>query len=856
MLSDRLHSLSQQHAQSSVIKGIETSSHINDISHYGRSTSPVGPNETNLRTIRVTTVGNYGLQHILQPQSSDSSDVKDAPLISSKSHDGKPRRAYKACINCRVRKAKCIFPEAMHMKPPCLRCQREGRDCQFLPSRRGGRRNIEKGRALKEQAAMALQQASAEVTMANKVLQTVRQNTATKPTNVPSRPPKSEMKEPKDENPRVDTETLAFSFLRNPADAINILARASSFSGDEEEPDSGGGRASSCSSDVSVLPGHEQHTMSRQKEKREHDQDDDSNERGSKKNRNSIIYLRYQEKIQDFYLVRAGYINPAQLRTCVSIFFSRHHHYLPLVPASKIPVSDELLGEFAQSEPFLLTAMIVVASRFENRAIHDICWKYMQSLISDLTFGTEPTVGAVEALLLLSENIPHLPTVEHSKLHNHEERIMWNLIGLAIRISYYLGLDQKTLIDINESMNDQTHRERLAWTYCYMHDRQASIRLGKGFWSRGPGLCFQNPDVTTSIVLDSSVNFPTMARSSGNSEDYSSHIQAQIELTQILTNIHDTLYPSRDRTITLVNVGEYYRILDELTRSFTAFRIAWQSKSWETFPMNEVIWITYHYARLYAYGFAFQSHLRRRTARYREAQNVPAEDRPSLANIIFPRGLAGSPDAKFIIESQNSAVELLEICVDHLHAGGALAYLPSRYYGYISYAVVFLIKVVFTGAILAHEQQKILELVRRVINAFSDLGSAVDKQHPLVRRTGQLRTLVKTLWTAEGMSIASTPVPTHMSSSNASGMNGLGSDNVSGHGEVLGSNGGNASNSNQQIGNDLFSFDFASGSETSEGGADLTSLLSFDIDSEIWLSYFYNNEEMGGVNDPAVYDIK
>ncbi|KAJ8098094.1 hypothetical protein POJ06DRAFT_258536 [Lipomyces tetrasporus] len=207
------------------------------------------------------------------------------------------------------------------------------------------------------------------------------------------------------------------------------------------------------------------------------------------------------------------------------------------------------------------------------------------------------------------------------------------------------------------------------------------------------------------------------------------------------------------------------------------------------------------------------------------------QDRPTLANIVFPRGLAGSPDSKFIIESKKAATELLNLCIDKLHAGGALAYLPSRYYGYISYAVVFLIKIVFTGALVAKEQHNILSLVKRTIGCFVEFAVTVDKAHPLVRRIGQLRKLVRALWNAEGTTITAATTPSASSQLNVAppqetsyGGSGIsGGTSAHGDGDLM----------------DLLSLDFsAAGSEASEGSADLTSLLSFDIDSEIWMSYF------------------
>ncbi len=44
-----------------------------------------------------------------------------------------------------------------------------------------------------------------------------------------------------------------------------------------------------------------------------------------------------------------------------------------------------------------------------------------------------------------------------------------------------------------------------------------------------------------------------------------------VDLTQTMTNAHDILYPSKDRTIALVRVGEYYKYLDAFTRSSFSF---------------------------------------------------------------------------------------------------------------------------------------------------------------------------------------------------------------------------------------------------------------------------------------------
>lgn len=54
-----------------------------------------------------------------------------------RTHPDDFKRAYKACINCRQRKAKCILDAAPggELKPPCQRCKREMRECIFRSER-------------------------------------------------------------------------------------------------------------------------------------------------------------------------------------------------------------------------------------------------------------------------------------------------------------------------------------------------------------------------------------------------------------------------------------------------------------------------------------------------------------------------------------------------------------------------------------------------------------------------------------------------------------------------------------------------------------------------------------------------
>lgn len=64
-------------------------------------------------------------------------EPENASASRKRTHPDDFKRAYKACINCRQRKAKCILdanPEG-ELKPPCQRCKREMRECVFRSER-------------------------------------------------------------------------------------------------------------------------------------------------------------------------------------------------------------------------------------------------------------------------------------------------------------------------------------------------------------------------------------------------------------------------------------------------------------------------------------------------------------------------------------------------------------------------------------------------------------------------------------------------------------------------------------------------------------------------------------------------
>lgn len=84
-----------------------------------------------------------------------------------------------------------------------------------------------------------------------------------------------------------------------------------------------------------------------------------------------------------------------------------------------------------------------------------------------------------------------------------------------------------------------------------MSDRQVSIRLGKGFWSRGP-----IPSISWRAA-----DFPSLQKQALGPDNLALLFQAQLELIQLFSNAHDILYSSSTHRKQLYTGGEYVRYI-------------------------------------------------------------------------------------------------------------------------------------------------------------------------------------------------------------------------------------------------------------------------------------------------------
>jgi len=203
-----------------------------------------------------------------------------------------------------------------------------------------------------------------------------------------------------------------------------------------------------------------------------------------------------------------------------------------------------------------------VASR-DNERVHQICYNHMQQLVSMILGGSDANVGAVEALLVLSQWVSHDPQASVGR--GEEDKLAWMYIGNALRLGYLLEIDRTSFK--SESHEDPVifNRKRLVWSACYMCDSQVSVRLGKGFWARGPG--------PLSGVKSS--DYPTLQPLSPNEDNWALIFQANLELTQIFSNVYDVLYSSKGYNWKEMLEGRYEKYLDDFRTSTRRWNDIW-----------------------------------------------------------------------------------------------------------------------------------------------------------------------------------------------------------------------------------------------------------------------------------------
>ncbi|KAH8752075.1 hypothetical protein BGZ57DRAFT_99656 [Hyaloscypha finlandica] len=602
------------------------------------------------------------------PGSGFSTEVGQYPSGPTDRGSSKPvKRISRACLRCRQRKSKCnLGTLGQPGAPPCQTCIRDQVECVLATSKRGGRR-VRKSINLPA------------------INNDGQQNVLSSPRGFSDSFAGIQGNFPEQSSPGQDPfrqdgsipaanidETIASTDLHATSDALNMLSHAAQL----DTYASPGQRSHASGRLASVLtPGQGGVTPA-------------SNNVGSDP-------LKYA-------LIAQGLITASQVIQLIARFKQFYHPYLPIAPRKCFEA--DALQFMATQEPHLLTAIITVASRDlpQGEDVLRVCSSYMHQLVSEIIAGKKCDVEAVEALLLLSEWEPQDSLSEGKEIGcGEEDRAAWMHVGLALRIGYFLGLDRTAIKHDDEDKAAHFNRRRVTWAACYISDRQLSARIGRAFWSRGP--------VALAGIGRHGRQFddfrPLQPQVPGDT-DYASVLQANLDLTQLFSNVHDVLYSGMGSSMKLMLAGNYVKYVDDFRRAIEGWKSIWGTL---TCPPNikATLQMSYEYLRLYTNAYAFQATVTRAVA---------AKSQGALRTNESPHnGVPSLPDARFIYESVDAAKTLLSIITSYIDAESCLRYLPLRFSLYCVNSAVFLYKAWSFEVLSTQEKLGIRHMIKDVI---------------------------------------------------------------------------------------------------------------------------------------------
>ncbi|KAF2200233.1 hypothetical protein GQ43DRAFT_82020 [Delitschia confertaspora ATCC 74209] len=606
----------------------------------------------------------------------------------------KIKRAHQACLNCRKRKSRCLLDADGSV--PCLRCKRDNLECVLGGSNRGGRRVRRK--TVDSQILPSPNTYDQEDTGFHGL-----GNVGTSPWPRATDGDRQHMRRD-GEIQRASSSTsedIPFRDLQNPSDALGILARVAETSHGERRP---------------TADGHGPNNGSHQSQ-----------------------HLQ-PPQLFSYHLLDSGKLTVAKVFQLLARYQQNYHPYYPLAPARTFDTAR--LAETAEREKHLLTAILVISSKdlIEEPHIYDSCSEYMKSLVSNLAAGGDGDIEAVEALLLLAEWAPYTQRGSGRVGKGEEDKESWMHVGLALRMAYFLGLDRYSFRVVDDGKDPNHSRKRLVWTAAYISDRHISIRIGKAFWSRGPG------PLTTLRRED----YLSLLPQSPNEEDYASIFQASLELTQLFSNVHDVLYSNPGSSFRSHLSGGYIKFIDDFRSAIYGWKSVWGTLTCSP-PLKATLLMSYDYLRLYTNAFAFQATVRRALPNGDSSTAEPAQPGTSGAghpmqapSRVFYNNVGAVGDARFIYEGLDAAKAILTTANNFVDPERSLRYMPLRYYLYLVYAGVFLYRARCTGVISSEEDRAVRAMVNETIIRLqrSSVGAGTSLRHPGSRYSQ----LLKLLW--------------------------------------------------------------------------------------------------------------
>ncbi|KAK5091633.1 hypothetical protein LTS08_005394 [Lithohypha guttulata] len=591
-------------------------------------------------------------------------DDKNAPPV---------KRVSRACTFCRARKSRCDL-EASGGQPPCGRCRKENRECILASSNRGGSR-VRKKTLLTTTTTPIHSLASVSVD-AQHALPTSTSHLQSPETPIDSsvlEPISSLTPNPPDNHDSDGDSPIDSTIPRNPSDAWQLLR-------DVAKDGPIATQTASNAAANGVLHTNQGETAATRAA------------RGSA----GVTHTG----LATYRLVREGYLTAEIVHTLVQQYYQNYHCYLPLVPRSYF--GKDALDQFAVSDKHLLTAVLTIASNdlVDQPHIHQSISRYMHDLVSGVAAGHDCDVEAVEALLLLAEwEPPGLRNNIEVVGRGEEDRSAWMHVGMALRTGYFLSLDRTAFRQESDEEAKIDARKRFAWANCYVSDRLISVRIGRAFWSRGPG----------PMTGLSTRDFPTLQPQFDGDEDYAKVFQAQLDLTQLFSNVHDVLYSGMRSSNQMMLLGDYVKYVDDFRTAIDRWQMTWGNIQCSQ-HIKITLDMSYQYLRLYTNAFVFQAQISQAISKKKKDKPLREHLRQVFSNV------GAMPDARFIWGSVAAAKQFLNMLATQVDPTRHLRYMPLRFYLYTIYSAVFLYKARSFGVLNDQEQRAVCTLIYSCID--------------------------------------------------------------------------------------------------------------------------------------------
>lgn len=662
--------------------------------------------------------------------------------------NGRFRRNYRACLNCRVRKVKCDLGLVESPRDgKCARCLRERKDCVFVESRRGGAGNVVTGKRRREGPKDEVHDGmEAKRPAPENVAQTSATMSHTHEYARPTLPPLAQAVAPARESTHFSTMEGALVFL---AKAAGTIAKA-------DERDN--------------IDAHAQHAQLEGTDSRADSTGPPLTARSVGTNSPAPTQRLSMPPLENAYAVRPrsrqtlahieyiggpdAILSEVEAETLISVFFATMHPFFPHIPRFLH------LPQVLSGYPILLCAILTIASRYhalEDAAaggtrvprhieVHDRLWLYVQRLISQTVWAEASTrsIGTVFAFLLFTEWNPraiHWRWLDYANRADDAYagcaaaggaadeptglgamrrlyRMAWMLIGLAVRLAQdtgFMEISPKTFLathiaEINSVMNISRRSMLLhSLSEVDLDEDDISEDQMEAAEQDDIHILSMSEDDLKRILLEHTLRF-TLAQ------------KAKIELLQIMLLGHESLYGykaqlgamTQRQNLSILNI--IHPLINNWGRKYRHLLVPSSNKVMRTTPHlqthlenldskvaqtlagyieNESFIFEFHYAKLYIYSLALSPSPKDPK---NGAQNGSKNSR--FARRISLKLDEISKSAKYIEQAFASANEML-LVAHRVHKLKMLRFMPVRWVTRIVRAVAFIVKCYLT--ITAHK---------------------------------------------------------------------------------------------------------------------------------------------------------